>query len=707
MLQAQTHGWKLLPVPGSVEVQQIEVDREGRVFVVTDMRELLVREPNTNIWTTTPISFNSDYMSIWLTLDRNGNHYVCANSNLTTALPASGIYRSPDGGKTWQQVLAKTNIVAIVQSPNTKLYALGKYNGKSSSLYRSTTNGTKWDSIVSVPFEITDFTVDKNEKCYFIIKSDKKDVLIYVTQSGFFKSTAPINNINVGNSFAANIILYQGAPFIQYSDETYTLRSDDSMVIQGVIGRRPINYPKPLLITPNNEILTISKNPPYSYDFRILVSSDSGTHWKEHKILPSTQSSDEIRIAVDSQGNVYTGNLSGLYFSNNNSTSWENVSFHSATIPLINECYNGNILIHDSTYMSSQESYRSQSLLSNDLGATWRQSSILPKGIMGRSATDQNGATYYFDRNYTTPDYRMFLGEPGQTDSMKFIRYFPFLPKRIQTFENIVFADRYFSSDQGITWEEINVPNTLSPLTTFQVSKDGTYYIGYAPSFYRSIDKGATWEKLSTGIRWAPISEIRANDNGTILIGTLGQGIWKTSNNGASWARWDNGVTDSIFCMEIVKNTVFVGTAKGLYSCNLGSNSWKDELLVVQKVRILSLLVHDGNIFVGTEKNGLWTNNIELNSTFQPKEESPDLLNCSFISENRVLKIHFDLKSAQHVTLALYNLLGNKIATITDNQYHTGNSMIEYSTSMLDQGLYLLRMQTPLKTTIHKVIITH
>src|SRR5258708_718374 len=59
-----------------------------------------------------------------------------------------------------------------------------------------------------------------------------------------------------------------------------------------------------------------------------------------------------------------------------------------------------------------------------------------------------------------------------------------------------------------------------------------------------------------------------AIDNGNIFAGTSSDGIFLSTDNGASWKRADNGLPDSstnIYSFGVIGTSVFTSTAKGLF----------------------------------------------------------------------------------------------------------------------------------------------
>ncbi|MBA4313604.1 MAG: hypothetical protein C0417_13345 [Chlorobiaceae bacterium] len=56
--------------------------------------------------------------------------------------------------------------------------------------------------------------------------------------------------------------------------------------------------------------------------------------------------------------------------------------------------------------------------------------------------------------------------------------------------------------------------------------------------------------------------------------------------------------------------------------------------------------------------------------------------------------IRFDLPKASYVTLKVFNLLGQEVATLADEKKEMGSYEIQFDGSMLTSGMYFYRLQT-------------
>ena len=62
---------------------------------------------------------------------------------------------------------------------------------------------------------------------------------------------------------------------------------------------------------------------------------------------------------------------------------------------------------------------------------------------------------------------------------------------------------------------------------------------------------------------------------------------------------------------------------------------------------------------------------------------------------NPTTAIRFALPEVAHVSLEVYNALGQRVATLVDGSYAAGNHEVQFDAGGLPSGTYLYRLQTP------------
>lgn len=72
---------------------------------------------------------------------------------------------------------------------------------------------------------------------------------------------------------------------------------------------------------------------------------------------------------------------------------------------------------------------------------------------------------------------------------------------------------------------------------------------------------------------------------------------------------------------------------------------------------------------------------------------------------NPVTKISFDLPKSEFVTLKVYNILGNEVATLVNEFKHAGKYIIEFNASELSSGIYYYRLETSNFVDVKKMVL--
>lgn len=197
--------------------------------------------------------------------------------------------------------------------------------------------------------------------------------------------------------------------------------------------------------------------------------------------------------------------------------------------------------------------------------------------------------------------------------------------------DGLCFAARasglYRSTDGGATWQSaydsLKLDGALAtPAVAISpdFASDHTVFAGVAGAILRSHDAGRTWyvSMLPTP---PPVVSCLATSpaylhDGVIFAGTMEDGVFRSSDRGSLWVRWNFGLLDlHVLALALSPDfaqdeTLFVGTESGIFRSTNGGRAWREVPFPTELAPVLSLAIspafgQDGLILAGTDEHGL------------------------------------------------------------------------------------------------------
>jgi hypothetical protein len=197
---------------------------------------------------------------------------------------------------------------------------------------------------------------------------------------------------------------------------------------------------------------------------------------------------------------------------------------------------------------------------------------------------------------------------------------------------------------------------------------------------------------------------------GNIVFSGSRAGIYRSLDNGVTWD--SVGISalplDAVsFAME--KNRIYAGYTRSSgndffvwYSDDFG-DSWN--IFDHQFQFLLHLYIYDNKIWAGTN-DGFWyrelqttsADPIEKPSTFNLKQNYPNPFNPS-------TKISWQSALRGHQSLKVYDVLGNVITTLVDEERPAGKYDTSFNASWLASGIYFYKLQIGTYVETKKMIL--
>jgi hypothetical protein len=128
---------------------------------------------------------------------------------------------------------------------------------------------------------------------------------------------------------------------------------------------------------------------------------------------------------------------------------------------------------------------------------------------------------------------------------------------------------------------------------------------------YLTTNNGTSWTAVNTGLTNLTVYSLVVN-GGNVFAGTNGGGVFLTTNNGTSWSAVNTGLTNlTVYSLVANGGNVFAGTAGGVFLTTNNGTSWSAVNTGLTNLTVYSLVANGGNVFTGTNGGGVYltTNN--------------------------------------------------------------------------------------------------
>ena len=267
----------------------------------------------------------------------------------------------------------------------------------------------------------------------------------------------------------------------------------------------------------------------------------------------------------------------------------------------------------------------------------------------------------------------------------------------------------YRSTDNGESWQSLLSVN--SNIYTICADSSKNIFAGaYYGNFYRSTDDGNNWNLITTFPNTANLRALLIAPDGTIFAGTdYPGGLWRSTNNGDNWEQL--GFTDisvTSFILDKASN-IWLGTfGNGIYESTDMGATWIQTNSGLKDQKILSLgITSDGYLLAGTSSWGIFESNSPVTSIEDKQEKSS--LSFSLLQNypnpfNPTTKIQYSISKSSFVTIKVYDILGKVVATLVNEEKRPGNYSVVFHAASLSSGIYFYRLQAGGFTETKKLI---
>jgi photosystem II stability/assembly factor-like uncharacterized protein len=288
----------------------------------------------------------------------------------------------------------------------------------------------------------------------------------------------------------------------------------------------------------------------------------------------------------------------------------------------------------------------------------------------------------------------------------------------------IIYAGRdkiFKSTDSGSNWTATNNNTTLdgNPAIameiSFQISEK--VYAATAPyettrgNVFRTIDGGISYTNI-TGIlpdRFPSDIAVDPFDDSIVYVTFYGFGsghIFKSTDSGDSWIDISDNLPDIPAPAVIIDpnntNHVYVGTDVGVFVSTTGGGNWQDfndGLPDVVQAMDLNYTTVNNVIRVMTHGNGAYERKF-LSQIVSVSEDDPATVSDFKLEQNYpnpfnpTTNFELWISDFGFVSLKVYDVLGNEIATLINEELPSGTHKVEFDGTALPSGAYFYRLET-------------
>ncbi|KAF0199091.1 MAG: hypothetical protein FD166_716 [Bacteroidetes bacterium] len=645
--------------------------------------------------------------------------FAAACGNLFTPDENRGVYRTIDGGNTWERVLFvsdSTSAIDLVQHPENPdiLYAAmwermrglnyRRSFGTTSGIWKTTDGGDTWTELTtglpqgSETGRIGLAISPSSPSVLYAFYDNESEVAVYKTQNG------GQSWIRTNDAYLQGMNSSFGWYFGQIRVDPV---SPDKIFVQGV----------------------------YLY-----FSSDGGSSWSETGYEMHV---DHHALFIHPvTGRIYEGNDGGLYFSDDTGYSWSKINnlpltqFYDIEIDRMNpqRIYGGtqdNNTIRTLTgQLSDWEAilggdgfYSLVDYTDPNIIYAEYQWGALHKSTNGGNWMDPINGYWSSDRvNWSAP----VIMHPQEPQILYFGTYRVWKTTNGGNTWNAVSGDLTFGDD-GSTFHTISTLaiSAIEPGIVLAGTDDGRVHI--------STNGGSLWNDISNGLpeRWITRVATDPFDLNTIYVTLSGfrwdepiAHVYRSTNLGQTWQPISNGLPElpvnALVADPGEQGRLFIGTDAGVFLSENAGESWQSMNQGIGNVPVTSMKIHPDENFLVIGTYGLSAYKFDLSQLNVGIEKNPSEQNT--LSLTGIYPTPFSLSGGNLVrmtvgspvntraSLSVFDLHGRELRNIPSIMLLSGMNTIgwdgrDQSGNPVETGSYLIVIKSGSLRATAKVLV--
>jgi hypothetical protein len=277
----------------------------------------------------------------------------------------------------------------------------------------------------------------------------------------------------------------------------------------------------------------------------------------------------------------------------------------------------------------------------------------------------------------------------------------------------------YRSTNNGERWSYCNLPGDVRAIMGLRAQSGGSMLfagVDGPDGVFRSTDDGANWVWAGSGLKTSPyvvnliLYDFAACSNGmgdSCIFAATFNGLFASTNGGTIWTKTSlNPPGGYPYAVALAQSRDDAGVAKlfagtydhGVYlSTDFGKN-WTSVNSGCPVWVVQSLFVYGQYLIAGMGGSTIWRRPLadlltsvrsgsgELAHGFELNQNHPNPFNPS-------TTIRYGLPDRLHVTLTVFNTLGQQVTRLENGEQEAGYHEVKFDGSRLSSGVYFYRME--------------